>query len=180
MKTFIALVCVLTLLSIPSLATAGAKSGPYLGASLGQSSLDISKSTVSFDDNDLGYKIFAGYNLGLVPLVDLAVEGSYVDFGDASSSKILGEDVGITGWDAFGLAGFKLGPIGLFAKVGYIFWNSKSDAIQRFLDDSGGDMAYGIGARFQIGPISLRAEYELFDIDIADVSYLSAGVAWTF
>ena len=180
MKTFIALFCVLTLLSLPSLATAGAKSGPYLGASLGQASLDFSTNIVDFSDDDTTYKIFAGYNFGIIPLVDLAIEGSYVDFGEASSSKILNEDVGVTGWDVFALAGFKLGPIGLFAKVGAIYWDSKSDVIPNVLDDSGTDMAYGIGARFQIGPISVRAEYEFFDINIVDVGYYSVGAAWTF
>ena len=180
MKPFAALVCGLSLLAIPGLAMAGAKSGPYLGASLGQASLDFSKGIVDFDDDDTAYKIFAGYNFGVIPLVDLAVEGSYVDFGEASDISILGEDVGVTGWDAFGLAGVKLGPIGLFAKVGMIYWDSKSDVIQDILDDSGTDPAYGIGARFQIGPISVRAEYELFKIDIVDIGYYSVGAAWTF
>ena len=180
MKPFAVLVCGLILLAIPSLATAGAKSGPYLGASLGQASLDFSKGIVDFDDDDTAYKIFAGYNFGVIPLIDLAVEGSYVDFGEASDIDILGEDVGVTGWDAFALAGVKLGPIGLFAKVGAIYWDSKSDVIQDILDDSGTDPAYGIGARFQIGPISVRAEYELFKIDIVDIGYYSVGAAWTF
>lgn len=179
-KPFAALMCGLILLAIPSLVTAGAESGPYIGASIGQASLDFSKDDVDFDDDDTAFKIFAGYNFGVIPLIDLAVEGSYVDFGEASSIEILDEDVGVTGLDVFGLAGFKLGPIGLFAKVGWIFWDSKSDAIQRVLDDSGGDMAYGIGLRFQIGSLALRAEYELFEIDIVDVGYYSVGAAWTF
>ena len=68
----------------------------------------------------------------------------------------------------------------MFGKVGQIWWDSDSDAIQDVLDDSGGDMAYGIGVRFQIGSIALRAEYELFYLDIVDVGYVSVGASWTF
>ena len=180
MKTFTALVCGLTLLSISGLATAGKESGLYIGGSLGQAMLDISVDDVDFDDDDMGYKIFAGYNFGVIPLIDLAVEGSYVDFGEASSREISNRDVGITGWDVFGLACVNLGPIGVFGKVGQIWWDSDSDAAQDELDDSGGDMAYGIGVRFQIGSIALRAEYELFYLDTVDVGYVSVGAAWTF
>lgn len=179
-KILTALVCGLALLAIPGMAIAGAKSGPYIGASVGQASLNFSKGIVDFDDDDTAYKIFAGYNFGVVPLVDLGVEGSYVNFGEASDIEIFDEDVGVTGWDVFGVAGLKLGPFGLFGKIGAIYWDSKSDVIQDVLDDSGTDMAYGIGARFQIGPISVRAEYELFDIDIVDIGYYSVGAAWTF
>jgi len=180
MKKFTVLVCSLFLLSISGLATAGQESGLYIGGSLGQAWLDISEENVDFDDDDWGYKIFAGYNFGLIPFLDLAVEGSYVDFGEASSAEILNQDVGITGWDIFGIACLNLGPIGVFGKVGQIWWDSDSDAIQDFLDESGNDMAYGIGAKFQIGSFVVRAEYEYFDLDISDVGFLSLGVSWTF
>jgi outer membrane immunogenic protein len=180
MKKFTVLVCSLILLSISGLATAGQESGLYIGGSVGQAWMDISEANVDFDDDDWGYKIFAGYNFGLIPLLDLAVEGSYVDFGEASSSEIGNRDVGITGWDVFGLVCFNLGPIGVFGKVGQIWWDSDSNAIQDFLDDSGNEMAYGIGAKFQIGSLGLRLEYEYFDLDIADVGYVSVGATWTF
>ncbi len=176
--------CATALLLFSGIAAAGSESGLYLGGSLGWASLDFSFDSdgvnVDFDDDDTGFKIFAGYNLGLVPFVDLAIEGSYVDFGEASHATIGNADVGVTGWDAFGLAGFKLGPIGLFGKVGMIAWDSSSNAVQTALDDSGSDPAYGIGARFQIGSIAVRAEYELFDIDTVDISYFSVGGSWTF
>lgn len=159
---------------------AGAESGFYLGGSLGSANLDFSTVDVNFDDDDTAYKIFAGYNFGIIPLIDIAIEGSYVDFGEASSVQIGDTNVGVTGWDAFGLAGFKLGPIGLFGKVGFIAWDSESDVLQDQLNDSGSDPAYGIGARFQIGSLSVRAEYEWFDIDIADIEYVSVGASWTF
>jgi len=172
--------CVAVLLLTPGIALAGAESGFYMGGSLGSANLDISTTDVNIDDDDTAYKIFAGYNFGLIPLIDLAVEGSYVDLGEASSVQIGDSNVGVTGWDVFGLAGFKLGPIGLFGKAGFIDWDSESDIFQDQLDDSGTDPAYGIGARFQIGSASVRAEYEWFELDIGDIEYLSVGASWTF
>ena len=168
------------LLLISGLANAGAESGFYIGGSTGSASIDISSNSVKFDDSDTGYKIFAGYNFGLIPLVDVAVEGSYVDFGKASSSDIGNKDIGIKAWDLFGVGGLSFGPFGLFAKLGMVDWDSSSDVVQNELDKSGNDTAYGLGARFQLGSIAIRAEYEVFEIEVADIAFASIGAAWTF
>lgn len=180
MKKVKVLILCLTLLSISGVAKAGKESGLYVGGSIGNSALDFSVDEVNFDDDDWGYKLFAGYNFGIIPLVDLAIEGSYVDFGEASSADLFGVDVGVTAWDAFGLACVNLGPIGVFGKVGQVWWDSKSDVLSGLLDDSGSDMAYGLGARFQMGSLGIRAEYEIFDIEVVDVGYFSVGASWTF
>ena len=177
MKKITVVVVFLALFSISGVANAGKKTGPYIGGSLGWAVIDVSSGINDFDD-DLGFKVFGGYNLGIIPLLDLAVEGSYVDFGKASSSQIAYQDVDITGWDIFGLAAINLGPVGVFGKVGQIWWNTDSNIAQ--IDDSGNDMAYGLGLRFQIGSIAIRGEYEYFDLDDTDLSMLSAGVSWTF
>jgi len=181
MKKMKVLIFSLVFLSISGLATAGQETGPYLGGSLGYTMIDFEGIPLNIDDNDLGYKVFAGYNFGLVPFLDLAIEGSYVDFGEASASyNVSNFDVGVTAWDAFGLACFNVGPIGIFGKVGQVWWDSKSDISADFLNKSNNDMAYGIGVRFQIGSAAIRAEYEYFDIDIVDVNFFSVGVSWTF
>ena len=154
----------LTVLSLmaPVTAYAGADSGFYLGGGLGES--DIKSKDGTFDEDDTAYKIFGGYNIGFIPLVDFAVEASYVDLGTP-------ED--ITGVNAYGLAGLSFGPFGLFAKVGSMSWDSNND--------SGTDPAYGIGARFALGSISVRAEYEEFDVDEADTfSMTSVSAVFTF
>lgn len=166
--------------AITGLVHAGAESGIYIGGSIGSAGLDVSTESIDFDDDDSGYKIFAGYNLGFIPIVDVAIEGSFVDFGEASSAEIAGNDVGITAWNVFGLAGFNLGPFAVFGKWGLVKWESESDVFQDQLDESGNDQAYGIGARFQIASIAVRAEYEWFDIDVADVEFVSLGASWTF
>jgi len=180
MKKLSALICGVLILSLCGFASAGQESGFYLGGSLGSANIDVSKDSYKFDDDDLGYKIIAGFNFGIIPLIDLGVEGSYVDFGKASSAQILNQDVGVTAWDLFGVGAVNLGPFGIFGKVGQVWWESDSKVLQSVLDKSGNDMAYGIGLRFQLGSLAIRAEYELFDIDVANVDYVSAGVSWTF
>lgn len=178
MKKITVLVIIIALLSITGTATAGKDTGPYIGGSLGLTFIDVSADDYDYDDDDFGYKIFGGYNFGIIPLLDLAVEGSYVDFGDISSSGIDKFDVGVTGFDIFGLAALNLGPIGVFGKMGQVWWSRDSNV--SIIDDSGNDMAYGIGLRFQIGSIAIRGEYEYFDLDGSEIGLLSAGASWTF
>ncbi|CAN0605037.1 unnamed protein product, partial [Ectocarpus sp. 12 AP-2014] len=89
MNPVIPLILAVPLLAVSGNALAGSDSGLYLGASIGEAQLDFDDDRpgandidvdIDFDDEDTAYKVFAGYNLGLIPLVDLAVEGAYVDF----------------------------------------------------------------------------------------------------
>ena len=167
----------LILLLVAGTAWAGGESGLYLGGSLGSASLDVSDGGVTYDDNDTAYKIFGGYNFGIIPLINLAIEGSYVDFGTAVGN-VSGNraETSVTGWDLFGLVGFNLGPVSLFGKVGAILWDGKSSSG----NDSGTDPAYGIGLQFQISSFAIRAEYELFPLNKVDIGLVSAGVSYTF
>ncbi len=178
MKKITVFILCLALMSIAGVANAGKETGPYLGGSIGMASTDVSSGVYDFNDDDFAFKIFGGYNFGIIPLLDLAVEGSYVDFGSASSGGIINQSVDTTGWDVYGLAALNLGPFGIFGKVGQIWWNSDSSISP--LDSNGNDMAYGIGARFQIGSIGIRAEYEYFDLSDSELGLLSAGVSYTF
>ena len=158
------------LLGAPATTFAGADSGLYIGGGVG----DASVKDGAFDESDSSYKVFGGYNFGVIPLIDLAIEASYVDFGSPSSST---DKVEITAVNAFGLAGLSFGPFGVFAKAGAINWDMDSS-----LDgsNSGSDPAYGVGARFALGSFAVRAEYELYDVDQADVEMLSVSAVFTF
>lgn len=174
-------------LTLPSLAFAGSESGFYIGGSLTQTSIDYDQSytvdfdDVSFEDEDNGYKIFGGYNFGLLPLLDIAVELGYVDFGsyeakvaDVTSSQELSALTGSA------LIGTTLGPVGLFAKAGLVDWSAdyRSDVLND--KDSGTDPAYGIGAKVQLGSVAVRAEYEMFDLNTIDIDMISVGLSYTF
>jgi len=160
------------LLGMTNTAVAGADSGFYLGGGVGEASV---KDT-NFNESDTGFKIFGGYNIGFIPLVDFAVEASYVDFGNPRTSV---RDVEVRGVNAFGLAGLSFGPFGVFAKAGAFRWDMDSTFGSESYNDSGTDPAYGVGARFAIGSFSVRAEYEMYDLD-ADLDMLSISGVYTF
>jgi hypothetical protein len=175
-------------LGLMPFADANADSGPYIGGSVGSVTIQAEVpdenlgEVFEFDENDFAWKAFGGYNFDLA-VVDLAIEGGYVDLG-SPSGDLLGSsvDLDVTGWDVFGLVGINLGPVGLFAKAGMISWDADAtiDAIDAGSDD-GTDPAYGIGARFTLGTLEIRGEYEYFDIDSAeDVYMLSAGLVFNF
>jgi len=168
---------------------AQAESGLYAGGSVGSVTIqadipdeDNIDEVFEFDENDFAWKAFAGYNFDLT-VVDLAIEGGYVDLG-APSGDILGTNVELdaNGWDIFGLAGLQLGPIGAFAKAGVISWDVEATVEGLDAgDDDGTDPAYGVGVRFNVGSFEIRGEYEMFDLDnVDDVFMLSAGLVWTF
>ncbi len=159
-------------LGTPTAAVAGADSGFYIGAGVG----DATVKDTNFDASDSAYKIFGGYNIGFIPLVDFAVEASYVDFGNPSTSA---GNVEVTGLNAFGLAGLSFGPFGVFAKAGMINWDADSTFGTVSSSDSGTDPAYGVGARFAISSFSVRAEYEVYDLD-ADLDMVSVSGVFTF
>ena len=167
--------------AIPAVSIAGAESGFYIGAGVGDAT--VKADDINFDESDAAYKIFGGYNIGFIPLVDFAVEASYVDFGSPNSGL---NRMDINGVNAFGLAGLSFGPFGLFAKAGAIRWDldaSGSDGNGGIVSgsQSGTDPAYGIGARFAISSFAVRAEYEVYDVDsVSDLSMLSVSAVFTF
>ncbi|BFM11035.1 hypothetical protein R50072_11880 [Simiduia litorea] len=181
MKTLTLPLLALLTLSAAQAANAGSDSGFYLGGSVGSSVVDYQEDGIDLDDNDVGYKVFGGYNFGLVPLVDLAVEASYLDFG-TQSGDFLGETITLstTGLMASGLIGLNLGPVGLFAKAGVVNWDSELKASGGKASGDGSDPAYGIGAKFQLGSFQMRAEYELIDVDEVAIDFFSVGAAYTF
>lgn len=162
-----------------------ADSGLYIGGSVGIAGVEIDTGTpvnpLIFDEDEFAWKAFAGYNVDL-PILNLGIEAGYVDFG-GPSADIGGSlfAVDSDGFDAFGVLGIDLGPIGVFAKAGVIAWDAEV-SIDGITDtDDGTDPAYGIGVKIGLGSLALRVEYELFDIeDTEDISMISAGLVWIF
>ena len=177
----ILLVAALLLMSAES----RADSGFYVGGSVGSAGIELDAgdpvNPVIFDEDDFAWKAFGGYNFDLI-LLNLAIEGGYVDFG-GPSADIGGTlfEVDADGLDLFGVLGVDLGPIGIFAKAGVIAWDAEAAIDGVGSSDDGTDPAYGVGAKFGLGSFAIRIEYELFDIeDTEDVAMISAGLVWTF
>lgn len=166
---------------------ASADSGFYIGGSLGGATIEadfgdtgIPGFPSDIDEDDTAYKVFAGYKFDL-PVLDLGVEAGYVDFGapdfDVQSERVELEPTGINLW---GIAGIEAGPVDLFAKLGYISWDIEATVQGQNLSDDGSDLGYGLGLSFGLGSLSVRGEYEVYDVEDADVSMLSVGVVYQF
>ena len=172
-----ALAASFSLLSLPAFS---ADNGIYLGASVGQSSVqyddNIEGQSFDFDASATGFKAIAGWRF-----IDwLAVEANYVDLGSGDDNGI---ETDVNGVSLSAVGFVPVGPVDLFARVGAVNWNADLDApsLGVSASDDGTDLTYGVGAQFRVWSLSIRGEYEIFDISDADtVDMFSIGVTWTF
>lgn len=178
---------ILTVLATFAPLAAMADSGFYIGGSAGGATLEADVNDISIpglpssiDEDDTAIKIFGGYNFDL-PLIDLGVEAGYVDFGEPEIDTAFGQlNVETTGINAWGIAALDAGPIQIFGKLGLVSWDVEADLLGASESDDGTDVAYGLGLRFGLGPVKIRGEYELYDVDEADIAMLSVGVSYQF
>jgi hypothetical protein len=151
--------------------------GLYLGAAIGKAGIKDNINTETFDSNDAAYKAFIGWRFK-VPIVDLAIEGAYTDFGKPSQTVGAQRvETKLHGPSLAGLAILPLGPIDLYGKAGAINWSADTTIGGSTTSKSGTDTFYGLGVGFTIWKLGLRAEYERFqvkDVDRVDLFSLSA------
>ena len=175
-------------------------SGFYLGASVGQSDVDLGFSagdvfddlpsgvSISTDEEDTTYSFNVGYNLNENWSLDAAI----VDLGEASISVTDGVDRGDVD---VSVDGYTIGVTGslplsdrfkLFAKAGVLFWEGDIKATVSgegtILSDSddGNDAYYGFGAAYIIDQIELFIDYTFNEIDDVDVDVISVGIKYNF
>ena len=175
--------CAAALMALASFPSHAVDNGIYLGAGIGQSGVefdeDFQGTNLDFDASATAYKVIAGWRF-----IDwLSIEANYVDLG-SGDDRVAGQliETDIDGFSLSALGFLPIGPVDLFARVGAIDWNADLSApgIGSGSDD-GTDLTYGVGAQFRVWGLSLRAEYEVFDISDADtVDMISASVTWTF
>jgi opacity protein-like surface antigen len=172
--------------------------GLYLGVAYGQFNVnvddidDTDEAISSIDDDDNAWRIFAGWRINPY----FAFELNYVDFGENSGAT--GSDAsGSSGNYALDLAGFQpaiygtipLGPVELFGKVGYYFYdvdvelnldNINQDNFSA--DTSEEALSYGFGAGVTLFErLHARLEYEKVDADdLDDLDAIWASAAWRF
>jgi len=171
-------------------------SGGYVGLGWGQFNLrldrldDVGAAVNSVtDSDDNAWKAFAGYRVNPY----LAFEGAYIDFGRPGDRfDTSGTDgnyrADISGFAPYVIGTVPLGPVELFGKLGYLFYdvdiNVDLDGPGPGVDSSHSDSAltYGAGVGFTIlDHLHLRAEYEIVDIDDAsDSSAFWLTGAWRF
>ena len=164
-----------------------ADDGFYIGVGAGGATLEADLGSSVFqtlpsdiDEDDTAIKFFGGYNWDL-PVVTLGVEAAYADFGepdiDVAGELLLIDTTAIKLW---GTAAIDVGPVDVYGKLGTIMWDSEAEFLGSSDSNDGNNMGYGLGARFAISSFEIRGEYELYDLDGADLSMLSLGVAYRF
>lgn len=152
-----------------------AGTGIYLGGSLGQSTLeaDLSDTLDSFKEKDTSYRVFGGFRLGVLPILDFAGEAGYRDFGNPSES-IGGQsfEVEMTGYDLSALVIFPLGPFDIYLKGGGLRYSIDSSFAGLKDSQDGNAAIYGGGIGARVWKLGFRAEYEMADIDELDKVYM--------
>jgi opacity protein-like surface antigen len=160
--------------------------GLYLGAGVGQFNIevddvsDVASTVESFDSDDTVYKLLAGWRFA--PFI--AVELDYIDLG-APEDEIqqVNVETEINGVAPYLIGTLPLGPIELFAKVGYYFYDIQINAESLgTLDDSNEDLVYGGGLGITLlEHLHVRLEYEIIDIsEVDDANALWVSGAWRF
>ena len=177
MRKWIVLAAVI-LAALYSLQAQAKDEGFYIGGSLGlvtvqQSGTDPEWGYFEIDDSDYAYKFIAGYQFSPV----FAVEGSFRDLGKTSSNTAKTD---LQGLDLFGIAGFPLGPVRIFGKLGGIYWDADTVIYGENRDGRDGfDFGAGAGVEFELGSLGLRGEVEYFDL-LSDAWMYSIGATFTF
>lgn len=197
-------------LASSSIAAMAADTGWYVGASLGQSKVDVSAGELkseleaagvtgviaSVDNTDTGWKLFGGYQLNK----NIGFEAAYVNLGSLTANATYSTPAGSPVRSSADADGFLLSVVGtlpvsdtvaIFGKVGAFVWNVDATASTTLATVSasgdGTDLGYGLGAKWQINKsIGLRAEWERFQnlsVDGGperDVDLLSLGATFHF
>jgi len=165
-----------------AIAQSHAASGLYLGGGVGRATVRENTSAGSFDADHAAWKGFVGYRFNMIPIIDLAAEAAYVDFGKPSqtvgSQRV---ETKLHGPSLAGLLIFPLGPFDLYGKGGVISWKAETTVAGMSASRSGTDGFYGVGAGFYIWKIGIRAEYERYQIKETDrVQLFSVNALFQF
>lgn len=158
---------------------AGGDSGLYVGAGAGGYYVDIADKSLGgndFKESAAAGKLIAGYNIGIIPLIDVALESNYVMLSESESDDLKVDGNAVT---LQALGGVNLGPVGLFVKVGNAWWNIEGSGVFS-KSTNGADPAYGVGLSFKLWSFGVRAEYEMIDTSDVDVSYATLSGTYTF
>lgn len=177
----------LLLLALATTAWADEEKGLYVGAGVGQSNVkadnleDIGAVISDFESDATAFKVFGGWRFNRY----LAAELDYLDLGspdeDFGTVRLETELSGVAPYVVGSLA---IGPVELFAKVGYLFYDLDVSASgQKLSSASQDDFIYGVGAGIVLFKhLQARLEYEAVDVsktlDDVDAVWLSA--AWRF
>jgi hypothetical protein len=164
----IALACIALFAAVSAASSAmAADSGFYVGGGVGQATVNDEVPAIGdIDESDTAWKAYAGYRFGgFIPLLDLAGELTYRDFGKPEGTNF---EYDASGYDASALGIVTLGPIDLFARVGVGQYDVEQVVNGVSSDDDGTATLYGVGAGLRIWRVNIRAEWERIEADGVD------------
>ena len=165
-------------------------SGPYVGGGFGPIDLhienldDVGQAVTSIaHSNDDAWKVFAGWRFN--PYI--ALEGAYIDLGKpgggyADSGSDGHYNVSFDGFAPTVIGSIPFGPVEIFAKAGYYYYDVKLVVNTSSLDNASvesshdrADFLYGGGVGVTIADhLHLRAEYEQINL----ANYQSSEALW--
>jgi OOP family OmpA-OmpF porin len=170
--------------------------GFYVGTGIGHSEARdfCAQLGGACDAKDMTWNIFAGYQLNR----HFAIEAGYSDFGDATTSGLIGgRPVAVTATTkAVELVGLGLLPFGerfaLYGKLGFFRYDSdgsSTGAVVTSASDKGTELTFGVGAEYNFNPnFATRVEWQRYrgvgsgiaGSDNADISVVRIGGRYTF
>ncbi|WP_372883220.1 porin family protein [Psychromonas sp.] len=147
----------------------------YIGASVGQSDIDIS----GFDDGT-SIAVIGGYKF----IENFALEASYINLGDSEDNQPPVWTIEVDGinFSAVGIIPVNE-QIDLFAKVGLFVWDASLNeaGYGEIGIDEGSDISLGFGAAVNLTEqFGLLIEYQKFELDEVDVSNISIAARLYF
>jgi hypothetical protein len=169
--------------------------GVYVGAGFGAFDVqvddidDADEAISRIDDDDNAWRIFVGWRLNRY----VAFELNYIDFGDTTGTSASGSSgdysVELSGFQPAVYGILPIGPVELFAKLGYYFYDVDlrfdfddldSENFRADTSEEAWSYGAGIGVTF-FQRLHAKLEYEKIDTDVIDdldAVWLSA--AWRF
>lgn len=174
-------------------ATPAAQAAPvkfYIGGSLGDGidlesvDIDVDLPDLEVRRNDETWKVFGGVGIGRF----FGVEGAWHDFGRVTCCEGLsdaGFAVDVEGISVSAIAGIPISRFRLFAKAGLLSWEADGRLLTLAgpvpLSLDGEDPMGGVGADFNVTRhLTIRAEWELFQIAEGDLDVASVGLQYRF
>jgi len=173
--------------------------GPYVGATFGKATLDVSTGLVKgFGSDKSAYQVLAGWR----PIPELAAELEYVNFGHASgqttypnSNVTLATDASRKGLGAFGMLYLPTPIVDFYLRAGLAHLHTKAAttivgcpkggicpplAAPAPVDSTDVGAAGGGGVMYRIRSFELRADYTRFSALGGSPYLVTGGVTWTF
>ena len=160
-----------------------ADNGFYLGAGITQTKFDVDN-LGDGELDDSSFKVIAGIR----PLDWLAFEANYLDLGSDSSG---GDSLETRAFTVSALALAEFGIFDIYGRLGVANWKADLNVagFDDFSDD-GWEPTYGVGVGVHFGSIGVRAEYEMFSVELfdevvgdeldTDISTISLSFTYTF